>query len=298
MSNINTNSINSNYPIAGTNNTSQGFRDNFAGIKTNLDTASTEISELQNNVLLKSPLSGITLNNDMANTVVSNMATRGFRGTSYNMGSSLPLNPDTVIVDVSQADVHFGIVVGSTSFIFAGWSPTQTLSSVELHLFIASNAPAETSISFPNTTYNSSSTVISGVTPAFRTLENSYGVVSTAGTSTAVGTTVTSFPGDYTAFFAGVTHTNFVTIPANVVELQYKISSLDCGTTIDIQPINRNRQSSVITTRTPDKYGMPGDTKGTICTDGSYIYVCKQDYDINSPDSVIWTSSSSLTDLS
>ena len=36
MSAINTNGLDVNYPVPGVNNNSQGFRDNFASIKTNL----------------------------------------------------------------------------------------------------------------------------------------------------------------------------------------------------------------------------------------------------------------------
>ena len=48
MSAINTNAINTNYPVPGVNNSSQGFRDNFTSIKNNLNIAGTEISDLQN----------------------------------------------------------------------------------------------------------------------------------------------------------------------------------------------------------------------------------------------------------
>ena len=37
MSTINTNGIDVNYPVPGVNNNSQGFRDNFAAVKTNLE---------------------------------------------------------------------------------------------------------------------------------------------------------------------------------------------------------------------------------------------------------------------
>ena len=53
MSTINTNALDVNYPIPGVNNNSQGFRDNFASIKTNLNTAATEITDLQNKVVVK-----------------------------------------------------------------------------------------------------------------------------------------------------------------------------------------------------------------------------------------------------
>ena len=41
---INTNGINVNYPVPGINNSSQGFRDNFTAIRTDLNTAATEIT--------------------------------------------------------------------------------------------------------------------------------------------------------------------------------------------------------------------------------------------------------------
>jgi hypothetical protein len=44
---ITTTSIDANYPVAGQDNDSQGFRDNFSQIKTQLNTAGTEITALQ-----------------------------------------------------------------------------------------------------------------------------------------------------------------------------------------------------------------------------------------------------------
>ena len=67
MSSINPNNIDVTYPIAGQDNDSQGFRDNFTNIKNNLIIAKTEIEDMQNKVILKSALSGTTLNNEMSN---------------------------------------------------------------------------------------------------------------------------------------------------------------------------------------------------------------------------------------
>lgn len=47
-STINSADINENYPLAGQDNDSQGFRDNFSLIKTGLTTAKSEITDLQN----------------------------------------------------------------------------------------------------------------------------------------------------------------------------------------------------------------------------------------------------------
>jgi len=128
---INTNGINANYPVPGENNSSQGFRDNFSSIKNNLNTAGTEISDLQSKVVVKSALTGTTINNDMANTVISNVLTRGFRASSYNLGNSVS---GTVIVNVSAADVYYGSVSANTTIQFGGWAPAGTQSNVELNL--------------------------------------------------------------------------------------------------------------------------------------------------------------------
>jgi hypothetical protein len=48
-SNINESTINELYPVAGIDNDSQGFRDNFSSIKTNFTVTKTELEDLQNN---------------------------------------------------------------------------------------------------------------------------------------------------------------------------------------------------------------------------------------------------------
>jgi len=48
-SNITTTNISETFPVAGQDNDSQGFRDNFSQIKTQLGTASTEITAIQTN---------------------------------------------------------------------------------------------------------------------------------------------------------------------------------------------------------------------------------------------------------
>lgn len=131
MSQINTNSIDVNYPIPGQNNSSQGFRTNFTSIKTNLDTAGTEITSLQNNAVLKAALPGITLNNDMANTLISNAAVRSFRHATYNIGNALS---GTVVIDSSVADFNYGNLAGNITIQFSSWAPTGTTQSITLQL--------------------------------------------------------------------------------------------------------------------------------------------------------------------
>jgi hypothetical protein len=49
VSNINTNNIDTQYPVPGIDNDTEGFRSNFLSIKEGLDTAKTEIDDILNN---------------------------------------------------------------------------------------------------------------------------------------------------------------------------------------------------------------------------------------------------------
>lgn len=59
-SNIQPSTIQVNYPIAGQDNDSQGFRDNFLNIANNFTTAASEITALQSNTMLLSGTSTLT----------------------------------------------------------------------------------------------------------------------------------------------------------------------------------------------------------------------------------------------
>ena len=85
--------INENYPAAGQDNDSQGFRDNFARIKTALGTAQSEITYLNNNAVDK------TQNNDMGNNTLSNVILKS-AGISSN--SSLTSSSATSVITFSE----------------------------------------------------------------------------------------------------------------------------------------------------------------------------------------------------
>jgi hypothetical protein len=252
MSEINTNGMNVNYPIPGINNSTQGFRDNFSSIKTNIDAAGTEISELQQKVILKTALSSSTINNDMSGTLISNASVRGFRTTTYNLGNDIS---GIKTIDVTKADVQYGTITGNTTLQFGGWSPSGTQSNVQLLLTVAnSNAY----ITFPDTVCQYDSSINTGMKAGARLLEN-Y--------------TSNGSPG------SSVTYTNKVSVPNNVSVLHYEFSTENCGSTIEVAPINRNQKANQISVRTPTATGNVGDTQGTICSDSTYLYVCTGNYD-------------------
>ena len=69
-SNINPNNIDGTYPIAGQDNNSQGFRDNFTQTKVNFQYAADEINDLQAKGIFKAALTGTTLDNNMGDALL------------------------------------------------------------------------------------------------------------------------------------------------------------------------------------------------------------------------------------
>ena len=259
MSSINTSAINTAYPVPGVNNSTQGFRDNFTSIKNNLDTAKTELNDLQSKVLVKSALTGKTLDNNMDNVLISNASIKGFRQPMHNLGSNIN---GVVLIDVTKGDVQYGSITGDTTFTFAGWAPAGTLCSVQLNLMIYYGD--EHVIYFPSSRFNSQGGLVSGMDATVSLLEN-YGSDGSPG--------------------ASVTITNQISAPAGATELQLKFSTVNCGTTISVQPLNRNSKASFINLRTPSPIGAPGDGPGAICVDDTFVYICVGHYNGSS---VIW----------
>lgn len=61
-SSISTSGINVNYPVAGVDNNSQGFRDNFSAIANQFTTAASEITALQNNAVVSNSTNNLNGN--------------------------------------------------------------------------------------------------------------------------------------------------------------------------------------------------------------------------------------------
>lgn len=270
MSNINTNNINGNFPTPGVNNDTQGFRDNFTSIKNNLTVAKSEISDLQNKVIVKSALDNTTLNNDMGGTVISNAQTKGFRNSTNAISAGNI--PPTVSIDVSKGDVQYGNIVENTTISFTGWSPTGTQSEVVLSLTIANSSAY---IRLPETSFAANTKVTTGMRESAGRVENM----------------MTYFTGNSTYGIgyqkvASQTIIPTFSAPNGVTEMQLRFTSVDCGTTIDVEPITRNQIASRIDIRTPTNIGAIGDFPGAICTDGANLYVCVGAYD---GANTIWT---------
>jgi hypothetical protein len=111
---INPNNINGAYPVAGQDNNSQGFRDNFTNTKTNFQYAKDEISDLQSKAVLKAALIGTTLNNNMGGSVLSNAQLQDMSQTVV----SLPPQTGTVNIDYSLGSYQTVTATGPITLNF------------------------------------------------------------------------------------------------------------------------------------------------------------------------------------
>ena len=132
-SNINPNNIDTTYPIAGQDNDSQGFRDNFTNIKTNFEYAESEIDDLQAKVILKSALSGASLDNDFNGALVENAKTRGFRADRNALGSVSGSNA----IDFNDGNVHTLTTTGSVSLTFSNFPAAGSLAEILVRITVA-----------------------------------------------------------------------------------------------------------------------------------------------------------------
>ena len=156
---INPNNIDGQYPVAGQDNNSQGFRDNFTNTKTNFQFAADEITELQNKAILKTALTGNSLNNNMGNAVISNAQLIGQTTNVVTLGN----------VTNSTANVVFGVgsyqvatTQGNTSLSLSGWPSSGLYATVRLQLTttaananitVPTSVSANTSVSYTSFQY-------------------------------------------------------------------------------------------------------------------------------------------------
>jgi hypothetical protein len=137
MSNINPLNINGAYPVAGVDNDSQGFRDNFTNIKNNFAYAQSELNDLQSKVIVKSQLTGTTLNNNMAGTLLSSALIQDFREVEYDNG----VISTTVTLDHAQG--HYQRVqtnAASINILFTGFPAAGAVGRIRLKLVVTNAA--------------------------------------------------------------------------------------------------------------------------------------------------------------
>lgn len=134
-SQINPNNIDGAYPVAGQDNDSQGFRDNFTNIKTNFSYASAEITDLQAKVVLKSPLAGTGLNNNMNNSVISDVQLLDVSAPRAALGSV-----STATLNYAASPYYTLSTGSSVSISFTNFPPAGQVGTLRLQITVTNTA--------------------------------------------------------------------------------------------------------------------------------------------------------------
>jgi hypothetical protein len=128
-------SIDADYPVAGQDNDSQGFRDNFSIIKDGLATAAAEVTVLQ------SSTAKLNADNDFGGNVIDNAQTNRLYGTVYSTTSTPTTN-----VSLEQGEYQKIELTGNHALTFTDWPETDRYAKIKLEL--KSDGIAERTITF------------------------------------------------------------------------------------------------------------------------------------------------------
>jgi hypothetical protein len=150
-SQINPNDIDGAYPVAGQDNDSQGFRDNFTNTGTNFQYAADEITDLQNNAVLKAALNGTTLDNNMNGSLLYNFEASQVAGAVNLLGTT----SGTVTLNWENGSYQTLTTSGSVTLGFTNFPASGVSASIVLQITVASTAhtltlPAAVSIGTAN----------------------------------------------------------------------------------------------------------------------------------------------------
>ena len=115
-SNINPNNINGNFPVAGQDNDSQGFRDNFTNILNNFSFAATEITDLQNSV---TNIQNVVQSNGNVEAYYGNIAQSLRVGVNASVGGDLSVTGN--ITGSITAPTIYGNVVTKGGAVDQGY---------------------------------------------------------------------------------------------------------------------------------------------------------------------------------
>ena len=116
-SNINPYNVDGTFPVAGQDNSSQGFRDNFTNTKNNFLFAYNEITDLQNKALVTSALSGQAINNDMAGTQIIRPQLAAWTQTLIDLGAV----SSSVILNFNLANFQKITTAAPVTIGFSNW---------------------------------------------------------------------------------------------------------------------------------------------------------------------------------
>ena len=168
-SQINPNNIDGTYPVAGQPNNTQGFRDNFTNIKTNFQTAATEITDLENKGVFKAALTGTTLDNNMADNLIYAVKLNDVSYTYLQQTATA----GAIAIDYSAAQYQLVAPTANVSLSFSNWPASGSEGVVYVDFVVTNTAytvtlPAAVSVGTSGVQGYASNVITFGATGTYR----------------------------------------------------------------------------------------------------------------------------------
>jgi len=122
------NQINTHFPIAGQDNDSEGFRNNFSKIQNAFSSAAKELTELQTNSV------SLNAQNDFGNNVIKRAALQGASQVVNNAGA-FDGTTGTITVNYAEGSYQqYSVDPATYIFTVQNWPPTGKLGTIRLEI--------------------------------------------------------------------------------------------------------------------------------------------------------------------
>ena len=129
-SQVNPYNIDGTYPIAGQDNDSQGFRDNFTNTVNNFAFVKSEIEDLQARAVLKSALTNSTLDNSMAYAKIIDAQLQSYSEAFYEAA------PGSYVVNYNRGNAQQITTNQSGNITFQNWPAPGQLGRITLRVTV------------------------------------------------------------------------------------------------------------------------------------------------------------------
>ena len=140
------NQINVNFPVAGEDNDSQGFRSNFSRIQNSLISAGQQLDSLQINSV------NLGAQNDFSNNVIKRAALQGCSEIVNTIPGTNPGTTSSIIVNYAEGSYQqFSVVPAEYIFTIDNWPPSGKLGTIRLEITPNSTSTSTVSFSGPVT---------------------------------------------------------------------------------------------------------------------------------------------------
>jgi len=146
---INYQTISTTYPVAGQDNDSQGFRNNFTAIAAGLATAADELTDLQSKVILKQALTGTQLDNNLQGSNIYN----GTFSQFYGVAGGIITAAGNRNIDVSAGVIQQFTISGTVILTFTNWPPSGQYGVARIMLQSSGNTSRTVTLQTSNGTF-------------------------------------------------------------------------------------------------------------------------------------------------